>query len=466
METHTINGQQYCQICDIKQHYPYLYTGCRSTYDFIKKHVIPKNECIKARPGDNGIWFIPEKFSTKTDKVFISMEYLDENLIVNDEVEEADDEVEEEVGYPPLPEPVILTDKEAFKGADGQELEVRVVGKRDPSNCFFNVTDVGKAFELKRLVDAVTDIKSAHEEGVHYQIFDISDVAPRISGSATEKIQKKKDTHYFTYLGLMKAIFSSRSADAEPFLMWATKTLFTAHLGTRKNKQLLAATLAGISPEGIRNMCSATSGITSCIYLFSLGTVKKLRKSMMIGDEYDDMDVVYKFGRTKNLKLRTKAHIKTFSKKGADIQLVYHGQIDIQHTSKAETSINHFMQGMNISFTYQKNKELIIASKKQLAIIKEYYDTVTELYRGRIKEMIYALEKKDHEIDTIKKDNEISMLEKDNEISTLKKDMIILKQEKDNKLLQKDNELLQKDNELLQKDNIILQLRLDAALAK
>jgi hypothetical protein len=463
METHTINGQQYCQICDVKQHYPYLYTGCRSTYDFIKKHVIPKNECIKARPGDNGIWFIPEKFSTKTDKVFISIAYLDENLIVNDEVEEADNEVDEEVEieYPPLPEPVILTDKEAFKGADGQELEVRVVGKRDPSNCFFNVTDVGKAFELKRLVDAVTDIKSAHEEGVHYQIFDISDVAPRISGSATEKIQKKKDTHYFTYLGLMKAIFSSRSADAEPFLMWATKTLFTAHLGTRKNKQLLAATLAGISPEGIRNMCSATSGITSCIYLFSLGTVKKLRKSMMIGDEYDDMDVVYKFGRTKNLKLRTKAHIKTFSKKGADIQLVYHGQIDIQHTSKAETSINHLMQGMNISFTYQKNKELVIASKKQLAIIKEYYDTITELYRGRIKEMTDALEKKDHEIDTVKKNNEISMLEKD---------MIIQRQEKDNKIsiLEKDMiiQKQEKHNELLQKDIIILQLRLDAALAK
>ncbi len=303
---------------------------------------------------------------------------------------------------------------------------------------------------MKRLVYGITDNTSAHEEGVHYQIFDITDVSPVNQDKKKKKMQKRKDTHYFTYLGLMKAIFSSRSANAEPFLMWATKTLFTAHLGTRKNKQLLAATLAGVSPEGIRNMCSATSGITSCIYLFSLGTVKKLRKSMTISDEYNDMDIVYKFGRTKNIKARTEAHIKTFSKKGADLQLVYHGQVDIQHASKAETSINHLMQGMNISFTYQKNKELVIASKKQLAIIKEYYDTVTELYRGRIKEMIYALEKKNIEINTIKKNNEISMLEKD---------MIIQRQKKD-------NELLQKNNELLQKDIIILQLRLDAALAK
>jgi hypothetical protein len=305
------------------------------------------------------------------------------------------------------------------------------------------VADVGKAFGLKRLVNGITDNTSAHEEGVHYRIFYISDNSVLNYVKKKKKIQKRKDTHYFTYLGLMKAIFSSRSADAEPFLMWATKTLFTAHLGTRKNKQLLAATLAGVSPEGIRNMCSSTSGITSCIYLFSLGTVQKLRKSMKISDKYNDMDIVYKFGRTKNIKARTEAHIKTFSKKGANLQLVYHGQVDIQHASKAETSINHLMQGMNISFTYQKNKELVIASKKQLVIIKEYYDTVTELYRGRIKEMIYALEKKDIEINTIKKNNEISMLEKD---------MIIQRQKK--------------DNELLQKDIIILQLRLDAALAK
>jgi hypothetical protein len=96
------------------------------------------------------------------------------------------------------------------------------------------VADVDKAFGLICLVYDITDNTSAHEEGVHYRIFYVSDNSVLNYGKKKKKIQKRKDTHYFTYLGLMKAIFSSRSA--EPFLMWAIKTLFTAYLGTSKNK--------------------------------------------------------------------------------------------------------------------------------------------------------------------------------------------------------------------------------------
>jgi hypothetical protein len=49
---------------------------------------------------------------------------------------------------------------------------------------------------------------------------------------------------------------------------------------------------------------------------------------------------------------------------------------------------------MNISFTYRINKKLVIASKKKLLIIEENYDTITELYRDRFREMINALKKK------------------------------------------------------------------------
>lgn len=135
---------------------------------------------------------------------------------------------------------------------------------RDVSKCYFNAADIGTAFGLKRLAFNITDRKSAHKEGIHYQVFDVSRVANTKAGMATQEIS---ETHYFTYLGLLKAIFSSRSEDAAPFLIWATKTLFAAHLGTPESKQLLAAALTGISPDGIKNLCSATSGIITCIYL-------------------------------------------------------------------------------------------------------------------------------------------------------------------------------------------------------
>jgi hypothetical protein len=94
--------------------------------------------------------------------------------------------------YPLLPEPVFLTDKEAFKGANGQELEIRVVGKRNPDNCFFNVADVGKVVGLKRLEDAITDNTSAHKEGVHYRIFYILDNSLLNQERKKKKIPEKR----------------------------------------------------------------------------------------------------------------------------------------------------------------------------------------------------------------------------------------------------------------------------------
>lgn len=164
-----------------------------------------------------------------------------------------------------------------------------------------------------------------------------------------------------------------------------------------------------------------------------LGTVGELRKAMSIGKEHRNSAVVYKFGRTNDIGVRMKAHSKTYGAlAGADPTLIYHGQVDVQHASKAETSISHLMQGMQTSFAFENSKEIVIATDKQLKLIKEHFDTVTELYRGRVKEMKDALREKDHEI------------------AMLRKDMVI-----------KD-----KDAELLAKDNTILRLQLAAVTSK
>jgi hypothetical protein len=50
-----------------------------------------------------------------------------------------------------------------------------------------------KAFGLKRLVEIITHGTSSHEKGVHYQIFDVSDVAD--INYVKKRRRCRRDTH-------------------------------------------------------------------------------------------------------------------------------------------------------------------------------------------------------------------------------------------------------------------------------
>jgi len=200
-------------------------------------------------------WIASSEIDVKS-KEFIRAHYID--YLLDDESNEVSYEEQDS-----LPVQIIPNDDEAFCAADGEELNIRVMGYPKTNERFFNVSDVAMAFGSKPLLAHITKKHSSYERDIHYRIFDIC-------ASDINRADAQEDAYYLTYRGLLKAIFSSRSANAEPFVIWATKTLFTAHLGTPESKQLLASSLTGISLDGIKNLCSATSGIIACIYLIRL----------------------------------------------------------------------------------------------------------------------------------------------------------------------------------------------------
>ena len=72
---------------------------------------------------------------------------------------------------------------------------------------------------------------------------------------------------YLTYEGILRVLFVSRNNKTKHFINWATKTLFTVQLGTKKQKEDLSNKLLGVSSKYVKEMVKTHSSFISCIYI-------------------------------------------------------------------------------------------------------------------------------------------------------------------------------------------------------
>ncbi|AEX61132.1 hypothetical protein c7_L66 [Megavirus courdo7] len=192
--------------------------------------------------------------------------------------------------------------------------------------------------------------------------------------------------------------------------------------------------MTGVSPEAIKAVFSKTSSTLPCIYFFTIGKVKDLRKSLKISKDYDDEDIIGKYGMTKDLDRRTGEHNDTYGQlSGSDFRLTIFNFIDVQYMSQAETDLKLYMKDTDLKFNHKKYIELAIIPKSMLKSVKKQYDLIGKSYIGHIKELTDKIKDKDNEIKLIKKDCDIMKINHENEL--LKKDLEMMKME--NKLLNK-----------------------------
>ena len=109
-----------------------------------------------------------------------------------------------------------------------------------------------------------------------------------------------------TYIGLLRVLFTSKKETTEKFVRWASDILFSAHLGTDKQKNKLASKLLGVDAATVREVFNKTTSTLPCIYLFTLGKVKDLRETFKFTDQHNDNDIVAKIGLTIDLDRRQK----------------------------------------------------------------------------------------------------------------------------------------------------------------
>lgn len=385
-----------------------LYTkGSRNARELIKKKNINENSYIYARNnGDN--WEKSDGTSKKFDKILFACGWANENI---SELNIRDEKIGDK--YQMVPKEIELEENEMFQDDEGNKLSIQVVGEREVDKCYFRVKDVGNGFKIKDLNKNILNPNSCHDENKEYIYF----YCTTVEKSGKKTIKKEM---YLTYLGILRVLFASHSKIASKFIGWATKTLFTAQMGTSESKQKLASKLLGVHALTIKEVFNTSSTNVPCIYLFTLGTVKDLRKSMKIDNKYKDDMIICKYGMTDSLERRASEHNKTYgSIKGANLCLKYYAYVDVQYISKAERDIREYFESMECELKYDNHKELIVMDiSKMNKYVKHQYSKLSDLYGGHIKDLIKRIEELENKLllQTEKHKNELQEEKHRNEL--------------------------------------------------
>ena len=209
-----------------------------------------------------------------------------------------------------------------------------------------------------------------------------------------------------------------------------------------KEEGNLISDLLGVCPEAVEAVYNKSVGALPCIYLFSIGQVKDLRKSLKINLSHNDNEIVYRWGVTLDIEARTLKYISDFAEiNGSNLQLLLFGFVDIQHIFKTESRIKHLIKRTGSIINNVNIENLVIMSRNIFELIKDQYNMLSMAYMENIGEIIYKIKDKDFELNFVKKDLE-------------------------NKLLKKENDRLKKDNDMLKKDNELALIKKDLEIAK
>ena len=396
------NNHRYISHIDIITNYKCLNIGCKTTQQFIKRHGIDNNDWIFLRKNGDDYGKSNGK-SRKFDKVFIRLCVV-KNKLLPKIVEYEDNNIK----YKKLPKKIDLENHEKFYDNEGNIIDIDVVGIRHYKKCYFGVDSIEQNCGIKYLHDVIQNKKSNYVYNHDYLYFT----------SAINNRNVNKKLLYLTYRGILRTIFTIRKHKLDNFIDWATKTLFTAQMGFDDDKDKLVAKIIGTNPKNVREVFRKSPRAFPCIYLLSLGKAKYLRKTFKLCDEISDDVIIYKYGRTNDLKRRIGEHEKKYgSLKGVTINLECFVYIDPKYTSEAETMISEYFEDLNIKFKYEKHNELIqIENNKILKKVINNFISTQKIYGGIVSEFLAQIEIKDRDYKLLQKDYEIMEI-KNNHLS-------------------------------------------------
>jgi hypothetical protein len=291
--------------------------------------------------------------------------------------------------YEEAPNVLHLDEEEKFKDINGVSLDIEVRGERHEDKVYFKVKDVSKAFDMEGLYRIIIDKHTKYEENIEYKYF-IQHNVKTFENDTSKKVHKK--TLYLTYSGMLRVLFASYSKNAHKFRKWATEKLFTLQMGTKEQKQALVSDALGVTVAAVREVFKKSSTSVPCVYLFAFGTVGDLRTTMSIDTKFNDDDVVYKYGMTKDLVSRTQQHQADYGKiNGVTLKLKYYSFIDPQYVSEAETDIRTFFNSLDMKLEYDNRSELVVIKSQHIEIVKKQYQNLSMLYAGHIKELVQKI---------------------------------------------------------------------------
>jgi hypothetical protein len=335
---------------------------------FIDMHEFHPDAYLRARYcSETDIWNVVDT-TTSWDQLFLlksHCKYLLRDLLVKSQSVE---------NIPPLP-PIIRIKKDQKFTLNGIPVNIKTVGAREYNKCFFSVHDFCEKFGYNDLVSDIQRSNTSQKEGFDYVFF----------------MDGKRKVIYFTYYGILRQFFIARKKSIEHFIDWVCSTLFAVQMGTKEQRARVSAKVIGIDLQTTRELFNKSCFDLPYIYLFSLGTAADLRKSMKIPKDIPDHFVIYKWGRCKSLRMRTKDHHDEFTHfKGVKLKLITYGFVDCSNHGKAEQKIARFFKSNSYAIEIPKKKD--VSFYKELAAfdpkiekdVIDQYELVVSKYRGSL----------------------------------------------------------------------------------
>jgi hypothetical protein len=312
-----------------------------------------------------------------------------------------------------------LKDHEKFRDNEDNIFEVEVRGIRNEDQIFFKAQDVEKVFGMNSLVRGIHNNDNNYYKGTDYETFLLSS-RPMASGSLDNKKVHliRVQSVFLTYNGLIKVIFNSRSGVAHKFRKWATKIIYTAHLGTDEQRVEQALEIAGVNASLVKQVFDTCVTKVPCVYLFYIGAVSKMRKHYPVDLKDHRTGIIYKFGKTNSLHRRLMEHVKEYGRfECSELKLSQWSPINEKSISQAETQLSHFFNDKKIVF--QKHVEIVILGRGDMVGVKGQYLDVYNKY-GIVNDMLaISKEKAESALDQLLKEKERTIMHLNREITTL-----------------------------------------------
>lgn len=403
------NGKRYQSLLSLrdKKVNPLFFSGCGN----VGTNVRP---CIKKNgiPDQSLIWVSSTGVSNEKNKKaqpYVTEEYTNEWIMNTERIADhrrtikAKESAEkaqaiakkrlERKQYDPTqiePLPDLIELAEPFFDGEGNELQIEMRGKRTVNGIVFKAIDVQKAFGTDQIYHVITIDTSGFEYGLHYKFY---------SGSEKNTLSEPQNTPnscngcinytskkilYLTYLGLIKYLFSSRSAKVDAFQQWAIEKLFVHQLGDQPEKDMLAGELMKETHSTVANLFRRSYLSIPCVYLMRIG--KKCNVDAYFKDDtnapdlnqFDDNDYVYKLGYTNNLERRYEEHVRIYGKwSPSEFHITRYLYIDELYLRKAEAFFKEYMKRHSMLVNSKKFNELVVIPDKNSHKINECFEEMS-----------------------------------------------------------------------------------------
>jgi hypothetical protein len=289
----------------------------------------------------------------------------------------ADDVIAEKLVYKDAPSILQFKDDEKFHNKDGEIQEIEVRGERAVNKCYFRATDVEKMLHIEHIRTTLINPGSSFVRGKDY----VTLIADPAKGLSYSKFATRGPTVFLTYCGLIQVLFIRRHPIAKIFQNWATSILFATHFNLNTSELTNPTNVMNLNIGAIYEYWKQIAMTNSVVYLFKLGQIKNLRKSLNIDIEcrFDDEDWVVKFGKTEHITSRIKQHRSNYERfEHVSLNLVHQSRIDMRHLTNAENQLSKYFEKIGCLVSDNNHyRELAIVSDMAInTTVSEIFDTL------------------------------------------------------------------------------------------